>query len=106
VLALFCLLPGRARPLLLALLLVLIGITNLNLRTDIVSPHDLRLLISNRVEDTALRGTLCRTPLRKIYERGGEISWRTVAELEVNSLRVQSAHTDWQPAFGRVAIST
>lgn len=101
-----CLTIGSARPLLLGLLLVLIGASNLKLHTAIVSPHDLRRLIGERVEDATLRGTLSRTPARKIYERGGEVSWRTVAELEVNALRLDNPDAAWQPAFGRVTIST
>jgi len=101
-----CLAIESARPLLLGLLLVLIGATNLALHTAIVSPHDLRRVIGERVEDATLRGTLSRTPARKIYERGGEISWRTVAELEVNALHLDHPDAAWQPAFGRVTIST
>ena len=55
-LALLCLIPSRARPHLLALLLVLLGTTNLTLQTVVLSPHDLRRLVGDGVEDVALRG--------------------------------------------------
>src|SRR5438067_1822568 len=74
-LALCCLLPSRFQPVFLALLIVLVGATNFNLHTAVISPYDLRLLAGNRIEEAALRGTIRQTPSRKIHERGGDVSW-------------------------------
>ncbi len=101
-----CLIATRARPILLGLLLALAGATNLNLHTAIVSPHDLRLLIADREEQVVLRGVLRQTPSPKIYQHGQEAAWRTVAELEVNALQLNTEAQGWQPASGRVTIST
>ena len=106
ILALLCFFPARGRSILLGSLLVSIGATNLKLHTAIVSPHDLRILIGERVEEAALRGTLCHRPAPKTSEHNGEVSWRTVAELDVNSLRLNTAGAAWQPAFGKVIVTT
>ncbi len=105
-LVLCCLIPSRARPVWLGFLLIATGAANLALHTAIVSPHDLRLLIGERIEDVTLRGTLQRTPSPKLHKHGDEISSRTVAELEATSLRLHTSEADWQPAFGRITIST
>jgi len=106
VLAAVCLVFWRIRPLLLALLLVVFGAANLTLHTDVISPCDLRRLIGDRSEEVLLQGTLVRTPSQKVYERAGELSWRTIAELKVNSLRFDTAEGGWQPAFGQVTVSS
>src|SRR5438128_6700749 len=100
-----CLL-GRLRPFLLPVLLTAFGATNLTLHTAIISPSDLRRLIGDRIEEVTVHGTLPRTPTLKIHERGGEVSWRTTAELQVDSVRLPAGEAGWQPAFGRLTIST
>lgn len=105
-LAIGCLIPWRGRVFVLGLMFILLGATNLALRTAVISPLDLRRLVEDRIEDATLRGTLCRVPLPKTYEQNGEEVWRTVAELEVRSIRFHREGAVWQPAFGRVTIST
>jgi ComEC/Rec2-related protein len=50
-----------------------------------------------------VRGRLVETPYQRLYEHGEEESWRTVALVDVGSMRLAKA--DWQPALGRVAVS-
>src|SRR5258706_15407948 len=58
----------KARPFLLWPLLVLTGWTNLTLRTAIISPVDLRVIVGERTELITLRGRLCETPYQRVYE--------------------------------------
>src|ERR1043166_6636416 len=100
------LLKGRTRPFLLAFLLLLVGAANLTLRTDILSPNDLRSLIGERSEDVLLRGQLIDTPSPKMVLRNAHVSWRNMAMIEVSSIRFQRDETGWRPAVGRVAVRT
>ena len=106
VLALLALLFWRTRRYLLGPLLFCFAAANLALHTAVLSPHDLRRLLAERDEDVAIQGTLCQTPSAKFQERAGEISWRTVAEMDATSLRLNAPGARWEPAFGRVVIST
>jgi len=94
----------RARPHLLAPLLGLAGAANLTLHTAIISPHDLRVLIGEKSELVTVRGALPETPYHRVYEHEETETWRTLAQLEVRAIRQRGG--DWQPAFGRVAVST
>ena len=98
------LLWARAGGVLLGILLFLTGSANLTFQTALLSPHDLRAVLADRTDYLSLRGTLCETPYHRIYENGDEESWRTMAVIEVHSVRKGEA--DWQPATGRVAVST
>jgi ComEC/Rec2-related protein len=93
----------RMRPACLWLVLPLLGGTNLTIRTAVLSPHDLRLLVGEQTEFVKLRGRLCETPSQRIYEHRGEESWHTLARLDTTSL---ARGTNWQSAFGRVAVTT
>src|SRR5947207_1022175 len=92
-----------ARIHLLCLLLVFAGATNLATRTAVISPFDLRTLAGTNVEYLTLRGTLCETPSQRIYEHRDKEFWHSLARLEVAALQ---RGTNWQPAFGRVAVTT
>ncbi|MCL5096322.1 MAG: ComEC/Rec2 family competence protein [Candidatus Omnitrophica bacterium] len=94
---------SRAQPVLLGFLLIMAGWANLAWRTAILSPYDLRRVSGARTELATLRGTLCGTPVRRVYERGQRITERSQAEIDVWAIRRQSS---WQRAAGRVAIST
>src|SRR5260221_8616802 len=101
-----CLAVRRTRPMLLGFLLVLAGATNFKLHTAILSPHDLRLLIADRAEEVTLRGVLRQTPSPKTYQHGQEAVSHTVADLEVAALQLNTEAAGWQPASGRITIST
>lgn len=92
------------RPGLLIALLVLLGTLNLTWRTTIVSPNDLRLLLTNATPaDVTLRGTLPETPSLRMFVRDEEESYRTLAMLDVTALRLNG---EWQSAHGRVLVLT
>lgn len=92
-----------AQRVLLGAFLLFAGCLNLSLRTAILSPHDLRVLAGDGAQLAALRGTLLETPVQRVFEHQGKITWRTMAELQVQELRRGIA---WQHAIGTVAVST
>lgn len=100
VVALVC---DRMRLYLLWLLIVLVGASNLTLHKAILSPYDLRVLIGEKAEPLTVRGRLVQTPSQRLYEFGEIENWRTVGQIEVESIRRKNF--DWEPACGRVAFS-
>ena len=84
-------------------LIVLTGWTSLAARTALLAPSDLRTLIGEKIEYVTLRGELCETPVQRVFERDDRPSWRSIAQLRVSEL---ARKDKWQPAFGRVAVST
>lgn len=102
-LLLIALLFAKARNILLWPLLVLVGWTNLSRHTAILSPHDLRIIAGKEPALTTLRGTLAETPSLRLHERGGKEFARTLVPLEITTL---ATNGHWQPALGRVMIST
>lgn len=98
------LLSRRRQARLLWPLLAAAGWTNLVARTAVVSPHDLRVVVGEQVELASLRGRLCATPTLRAPAPDEERPWsRSLAFVEAKAIRRQG---DWQPAFGRVAVST
>ena len=95
---------SRIRTGLLALALVLAGAANFWLATDLLSPIDLRRLTSGAPQMVAIRGRLLETPFHRIYSHQDEVTYRTQAEIQLEALRI--GNSDWQPAFGVVAVST
>ena len=102
-LALTSLVWAAGRGYLLCLLVALAGWTNMATRTAVLSPFDLRRLTGANIEYITLSGTLCETPGQRVYEHRGQESWHTLARLDVDALQ---RGTNWQPAFGRVAVTT
>ena len=47
---------------------------------------------------------LRETPTQRVYERGQQESWRTMARIDVTALRLN--RQSWQPAAGRMAVTT
>ena len=103
-LALAALSWGRGRQWLLWPLLVGVGLANFTFHTAVLSPFDLRRIVADRTEEVWLRGRLVETPYLRVYEQGEKESWRTLAQLDVEAVRL--GKSDWQPAVGRVAINT
>jgi predicted membrane metal-binding protein len=93
----------KIRPLLLCVLLVLTGWTNLVFHTAIISPHDLRCLIGEGPEIVTVHGTLVRTPQIKIFERYKEEAEYSQGQVRVSEIRTDK---DWQPAVGEIIVST
>ncbi len=93
----------KLRPYLLLLLLVLTGWINFTLHTEIISPRDLRSLLTNEPELATVRGELADTPNQRVYVRDEVESWRTLARLDVAAL---ARGTNWQPASGQIIVTT
>ncbi len=91
----------KARTALLCLSVFTFGWLALEIRTEIFSPHDLRVLFDVQPQLVTLRGRLEEPPSLTVFERRGEEAWRTHATLRVESF---STGTNWAPAFGRVAV--
>ncbi len=85
-------------------LIVLTGWTNHTLRTAILSPHDLRLILGEQPDIVTVRGAMREAPTQRVYVRGQQETWRTMARIEVTALR-RNRQT-WQPAAGRMAVTT
>jgi competence protein ComEC len=85
------------------LLVLLAGWTNQVLNTAVLSPHDLRRQGCEPALVT-LRGRLAETPYHRVFERREVETWRTIALVDVDSIRQRNGDT--KPAFGRVAVST
>lgn len=110
----------RARSPLLGLLLFLTGWTNLAWRQAVLSPHDLRLLMHQRVTASpagagdargggieaalvTVRGRLAATPVYRLSENlSGADELRSQAFVRVEAIRFDR----WQPAFGEIVVST
>src|SRR5260370_1545019 len=95
---------GAARRLLLVPLLVLLGGSNLEFRTAVISPNDLRILMGEKPAYLTLRGTLIETPTQRVYEHDAKEPWRTVAKIQAESIR--SPPGERRPAVGLAAVST
>jgi len=94
----------RARPFLLWPLVLFTGWTNLTLRTAIISPNDLRVIVGEQIDYLTLRGTLCETPYQRVYQHDEEESWRSLAQIDVSALRFHNQ--TWRHTYGRVAVGT
>ena len=93
----------RGRTWCLGALCVCAGWTNQVFHTAVLAPDDLR----NSFQESALvtlRGRLVETPYQRVFDRGEEEVWRTLAVVDVSA--VQRERQAWQPATGRVAAST
>jgi ComEC/Rec2-related protein len=93
---------GKLRPLLLWPLLLVTGWTNLAVHTQILSPRDLRVLLSDQPQIVTVRGILCETPGERIYVRDGVEKKRTLAQLQVRAIAEKQ---DWQAAAGSIVVS-
>ncbi len=95
---------GRRRPALLCALIFLAGWTDLALHTTALSPNDLRRILGDHPAIVSVRGWLCDTPSSRPHERGQREFWRATARVEVTALSTN--HGPWQPATGRMAVTT
>lgn len=95
---------ARVRLVGLCTLVVLTGWTNHALHTAILSPHDLRLILGEQPDIVTVRGAVREAPTQRVYVRGQQESWRTMARIEVAALRRN--RQAWQPAAGRMAVTT
>ncbi len=103
-LAMLTLLWGGGRPILVWPLVFLTGWTDIALRTAIISPHDLRRILSDQPELVSLHGALNETPTLRVFQQNEKEVWHTQARINVSALRFDRGA--WQPAVGRVAVTT
>src|SRR6516162_3101445 len=85
-------------------LVLLAGVANTSLNKAIISPIDLRHLLGTEPHLVTIRGEMTETPTLRVYQDGELPRWRTLARIRVSSLRLEKG--DWQPAFGRIAVTT
>ena len=84
-------------------LLALAGWTNFAVRTAVLSPADLRVMLGQEPVLATIRGTLAETPRLKIIVRDEQEQWRSVARVRVDALRRDQ---DFEPAVGEVLVTT
>lgn len=87
-----------------ACFLVLSGWADLTWRTAVLSPDDLRELVSSDEVLVHVRGTLTDTPEYRVHERRSKLRTNTLAILECDSVRL--GDRDWRGAYGRIVVST
>jgi competence protein ComEC len=93
-----------ARTVLLIKALFLFGLLNLNLRTELISPHDLRTLAGNREQLVTIRGKLREKPGQRVYQRDDRETWRTIAQVRVEQIQLDNG--EFSPAHGDVLSIT
>ena len=94
----------RRREPLLYTLIVLCGLTNATLHRAILSPFDLRQVLGSEPHLATIRGKLRDTPVQRVYERGDQQLWRSLARVDVSALCLNKG--SWQPVSGEVAVTT
>ncbi|HEY5912650.1 MAG TPA: ComEC/Rec2 family competence protein [Verrucomicrobiae bacterium] len=95
---------ARLRPSLLLGVMLLAGWTNYTLQTAVISPHDLRRILSGDPQLATIRGVIAETPSLRVFELGETPVWRTLARIEVSAVRLDKQQ--WQPGSGRIAVAT
>jgi competence protein ComEC len=103
-LALVAVVWAKARVYFLWPLILLTAWTGYTFNTAIISPHDLRRVLGNGPEIVTVRGTLSEMPTIRYSEVGEKTLWRTMARVDVTSLRPNRG--EWKPALGRMAVTT
>ena len=84
-------------------LLIFTGWTNMVWRTAVLSPYDLRRIVTDAPEEVVVRGTLPATPTARVYVRNETETTRTLAPLDVQAVCLADR---WQPACGRIVVTT
>lgn len=93
----------RGRPWALAVLAGAAGFLNLQVRTAVLAPHDLRRVAGAEPVLVTARGVLASAPELRVTGWGPEDTARSVAVLHVQALERDGR---WEPASGRVAVTT
>jgi competence protein ComEC len=94
---------GKLRPLLIWLLLILVGWTNLTIHTAVLSPNDLRVQLGNQPAIATVRGVLISTPRLKIVQYDNRQAEHSLAQVKVTALRHDE---NWRPATGTIIVTT
>jgi competence protein ComEC len=93
----------KLRPFLVWPLLALLGWANLESRTAVTSPADLRTQLGNQTAIVTLRGELAETPRLKIIKIDGQEIWRSLARIRVSAI---ATNENFLPASGEVLAVT
>lgn len=101
-LVVFALWP-RGRPWALAVWAGAVGFLNLQVRTAVLAPHDLRRVAGAEPVLVTARGVLASAPELRVTGWGPEDTARSVAVVHVQALEHDGR---WEPASGRVAVTT
>lgn len=88
------------------LLFIFLGWTNLTWHTAIVSPTDLRAVLSSEPQLLSIRGTLAETPQLRVYPSDTGESLRTTARLNVTSLESLGPPASRRRASGQITVIT
>ena len=94
---------SKERWILIPLLTFAIGHTNGRFHTAVISPNDLRNVISTETREATIRGRMIEAPVYRPYEKNGEVTWRTMARIE--AIEAELSHK-WQPVLGTVMVNT
>jgi competence protein ComEC len=97
------LLLPRFRPFLIYPLVFFTAWTNFVWHSAVVSPMDLRLVLSGQPELARVRGTLLETPAERAYFYDTGESFSTRGRLKVAAVQ---RGTNWQPAVGEIEVIT
>ncbi len=93
----------KLRAFLIFPLLTLVGWTNFETRTAVISPNDLRVQIGFTAALVSVRGTLLETPSLRIFLRDEELMKRSVVAVRVEKIRRDN---EWLPATGDLIVTT
>ena len=94
---------ARIRAWLLWPLVVLAGWTNMVSHTAIISPNDLRVVLSPWNDLVDMRGKLVERPETHTFLAFDQVRYTTMCRLEVSEVRQGGA---WKPGVGTVAVLT
>lgn len=94
---------ARLRPWLIWPAIFVAGAANYTLRTAILAPDDLRNILGSEPREATIRGTISQTPYQRVFGRDGNEFWRTLAQVEVEAIRIDDR---WSSAFGEVIAAT
>src|SRR5690242_5498861 len=93
----------RGRCVSLPVFLVLLSWASMIWHTAVLSPHDLRAIVSAKPEYVSVRGKLNIAPAEHIFERHNEEAMRSVGYINVSAF---GGGTNWQTASGQVIVTT
>jgi len=84
-------------------LLVIAGAASFTLRTSVIAPDDLRTILGTEPREATIRGVLVDTPYQRVFDRDGAERWRTLARVEVETIRLND---EWTSATGELIVTT
>ena len=86
------------------ILVFIAGAANLSRQQATLAPNDLRRVAGEAPAIATIRGRLVETPYHRHYEHVDEEVWRTLARIDVESVRFGNG--EWQTASSRIVATT